>query len=142
METEGTLANISTLRLLYIFGRNARSGKLQISNETAWALLWLRDGQVVSAIILSKSDRRPLHAGEQAILDLFTWTSGHYSYSPDPASGSYPVTIRRSTSDLIGEELEHRNAPAAPPPTREIAGKRAPTYTAWLRLTSADASPR
>jgi hypothetical protein len=110
MELEGSLSHISVPRLLYLLHHSGRSGKLLISNTTEWALLWLAEGQVVSAIILSKADKRPLLAGEQAVIELFTWADGRYSYAPDPAHGRYPVTIRRSTSALITEAMERRIA--------------------------------
>jgi hypothetical protein len=108
MDLEGTLTNISVLRLLYILQQGSHSGKLLIWSETEWALLWIVGGQVVSAVILGKMDRRPRYAGEQAVFDLFTWTDGRFSYCSDSASGSYPVTIKRPTSALIAEALERR----------------------------------
>ncbi|NTU79202.1 MAG: DUF4388 domain-containing protein [Chloroflexales bacterium] len=120
MGLEGKLTDMPMLDLLRVFQRSARSGKLMLWNEVEWALIWLLEGQVVSAVVLHKPAMRPQHAGEEAIFQLFTWADGHFRYNPDSVRGSYPITIRRSTSDLIIEALQRRRAEARPPAPGEL----------------------
>lgn len=108
MGLEGKLIDLPMIDLMRIFQRSARSGKLMLWRETEWALVWLVKGQAVNAVVLNKADKRTLHAGTNALLDLFTWTEGQFRYSYESASSSYPVTIRRPTSALIGEVLQRQ----------------------------------
>lgn len=120
MGLEGKLTDMPLLDLLRIFQRGARNGKLALWDENEWALLWIKAGQVVNAIVLSMPDRRPLQAGEHAIFHLFTWTDGHFRYSPDDASDGYAITIRQSTAELIAEALRRRRLAALPPPVGDL----------------------
>jgi hypothetical protein len=108
MGLEGKLIDLPMIDLLRIFQRSARSGKLMIWRKTEWALIWLVEGQAVNAVVLNKADRRPLHVGAKALLDLFTWTEGQFRYNYEPASSNYPVAIRQPTGELIGEALQRQ----------------------------------
>lgn len=121
MALEGKLSDMPMHDLLRVFQRSTRSGKLVLWNKAELGLLWLLDGQVVNALVLTKPDRRPLHSGEHAVFHLFGWPDGLFRYSPDPERGSYPITIERPTGKLIGEALKHRASD--------------PISTAWGELT-------
>lgn len=113
MGLEGKLIDLPIIDLMRIFQRSTRSGKLMLWRETEWALIWLVEGHAVNAVVLNKADKRPLRAGAEALLDLFTWTEGQFRYNYEPASSSYPVAIRQPTGELISEALQRRRI--APP---------------------------
>jgi hypothetical protein len=115
MSLEGKLRDMPISDLLRILQRSMRSGKLMLWSETEWACVWLQRGEVVNAIVIDKDNRHPLHTGELAIFHFFLWRDGSFTYSHDPESEHYLVTIRRPTAALIVEALQRRrNAPVAP----------------------------
>lgn len=120
MGLEGKLTDMPMLDLLRVFQRSARTGKLVIWCETEWALLCIKHGEVVTAVVLQRPSRRQLHSGEQAIFQLFTWPEGSFRYTPDDANSCYPITIQRPTGELIVEALQRRRSAAAPAVTAEL----------------------
>lgn len=111
MGIEGAIINTTVRDVFRLLIRNASNGKLIVWNATQWGLVWITKGNAVSAVVLHKADKRPLHTGEQAIFTLMTWTEGDYSFSPDTQSETYPVTIKRPTGTLIVESVQrdHNN---------------------------------
>jgi hypothetical protein len=108
MGLEGKLEDMPVLDLLRVMQRSARGGKLVFWNERKWALIWIHEGQAVSAVVLTRPDGHPLRSGEQAVFELCLWTEGNFRYNPDPESAAYPIIIRRPTGALIVEVLQRR----------------------------------
>ncbi|NJO81401.1 MAG: DUF4388 domain-containing protein [Blastochloris sp.] len=115
MGLEGTLEDMPILDLLRVFQSDMRSGKLVLWNDIEWAIVWLTDGQAVSAVVLKKSDRRILQSGEEAIFRLFDWADGHFRYNPETSGKNDQITINRPTNFLIIDALwRHKRARKSP----------------------------
>ncbi|NNJ13318.1 DUF4388 domain-containing protein [Chloroflexales bacterium ZM16-3] len=113
MGLEGKLSDMPALDLLRVFQRGGNNGKLFVWTETLYTIVWFREGQAVSAVVLSRTDLRPLFVGEHAIFDLFTWPDGSFRFAPIDNAESYPVMIKQPTSALIIKALQQRSAAPA-----------------------------
>src|SRR5262249_19448001 len=80
-EIEGSLAQLSLPDLLQILGMNRRSGRLELTRETARGELHLSEGRILHA-------RVGLVEGEKGLFRLLTWTEGTFSFKPgQPSTG-------------------------------------------------------
>lgn len=123
MALEGNLADMSLLDLLRIFQRGARSGRLLLWTETEWAMVWFRTGQAAHAVVLDQAQRRPVAAGEPALMHVLGWPGGRFRFLAAARPELYLVTIKRPISALIAEVLRPGGAVAEPLARPELAAQ-------------------
>jgi hypothetical protein len=114
MGIEGKLTDLSLVDTLRILQRSARSGKIILSNSSNWALIWLLNGQVVNALVLTMPQRRLLHTSEAALSHLLTWSTGTFRFNPEDSDADYPITITQSTTMLLMTASQRQRTSTAP----------------------------
>jgi len=93
---EGSLAEVSLVDLLQIFGLNRRTGTLILQHGTQEGRIHLSEGSVVSSMLGETT-------GEKALYRILRWPDGNFRYIP----GQVDVTrdIARSMDALLMEGM-------------------------------------
>lgn len=95
--TQGDIANLPLDELLRKIVESKITGKLEVRNKEATALVWVQDGLPVDA---TASDAE----GDDAIIELLTWREGQYVFEPRVLRNSH--TVHQSIDALLTQSRQ------------------------------------
>jgi hypothetical protein len=93
----GDLKDLPLDQLLHKIIEAKTTGKLEVRNQDAMALVWVQDGMPVDA---TAGDAE----GDEAIIDLLTWKDGQYSFEARVLRNSH--TVHQSIDALLSQSRQ------------------------------------
>lgn len=110
MQFDGELNNVSIPNLMQLIKSGGLTGKMSISDEANQALIWFEKGDIVQV----ESGQQQ---GREALMALFLWQSGHFSFSEQGLEGVVrtfdPAKVSDAIEALIREGISHADQKAA-----------------------------
>lgn len=92
--SSGSIAEHSLDRLLNIIKTHSLTGKLEVRNEQSTAMIFVKDGMPVDATAADAE-------GDDAIVELLTWTSGQFTFEPRVMRNSH--TVHQPIESLLAQ---------------------------------------
>lgn len=105
---QGNLREMGLIEMVQILGTGGRSVQIQLESGGRKAELALQKGQIIHAVLGD-------HRGEEAALEILTWTEGAFRIAP--LRKIPPVTVTSSTDTLLlqscvrQDQLNHPETP-------------------------------
>jgi hypothetical protein len=105
MALEGSFHDMSLIDLFKIFRMSTKSGVLILNGSGKGGIVYVLEGQLVDAVIVSSQNRQVLATGEQAIFTLLRWQEATFIFRADSQVTQRPVRITRDSEALVLEFL-------------------------------------
>lgn len=120
MALKGTLQEISLRELFQIFDMGEKSGRLLLARGVDYGLIYVRNGQVIDALVMRQDEPAPRAVCEHAIRQLLGWdATTSFLFTHDPEVVYRPVCIQHSSGWLVLEHLRAHD-PARPGDTPQF----------------------
>lgn len=94
MSLQGSLSELPLPDVIQLVSVSGKTGAFEIQGELGSGRIYLRDGQIVDAMVGN------LH-GDSAVYEMAIWTEGTFTFKPGEESGK--VTIHMSNASLMME---------------------------------------
>lgn len=105
MALEGSFHDMSLIDLFKIFRMSTKSGVLIINGSGKGGVVYVLEGQLIDAVVVSSQNRQVLATGEQAIFALLHWQDATFVFRADSQVARRPVRINRDSEALVLEFL-------------------------------------
>jgi len=94
MSLQGSLSELPLPDVIQLVSVSGKTGAFEIRGEHAFGRIFLRDGQIVDALVGNLR-------GDSAVYEMAIWSEGTFSF--DPGKESEQVTIHMSNASLMME---------------------------------------
>ena len=94
MSLQGSLSELPLPDVIQLVSVSGKTGAFEIRGEQAFGRIYLRDGQIVDAMVGNLR-------GDSAVYEMAIWSEGTFSF--DPGKESDAVTIHMSNASLMME---------------------------------------
>jgi hypothetical protein len=94
MSLQGSLSELPLPDVIQLVSVSGKTGAFEIRGEQASGRIYLRDGQIVDAMVGNLR-------GDSAVYEMAIWSEGTFSFDPGKESGT--VTIHMSNASLMME---------------------------------------
>jgi hypothetical protein len=94
MALQGSLAELSLPDVIQLVSVSGKTGAFHIARDGESGRIYLRDGQIVDALIANLR-------GEHAVYEMAIWSSGDFSFQPGEESDQQ--TVHKSNANLMME---------------------------------------
>lgn len=105
MALEGSFQDMSLIDLFKIFRMSTKSGVLIINGSGKGGVVYVLEGQLIDAVVVSSQNRQVLATGEQAVFILLRWQEATFVFRADSQVVQRPVRINRDSETLVLEFL-------------------------------------
>jgi Domain of unknown function (DUF4388) len=100
MSLTGTLEALNFTTVLDLCQHSGRTGILTLTTGDDTALVYLAAGQVIDAALLLRRSRVLNATGDAALIQLFRWQNGNFSFRNAPEVAGRKRQISRSIAEL------------------------------------------
>jgi hypothetical protein len=120
MALEGTLQDMSLSDLFQVFRMGPKTGVLLLVAGDERGVIYVAEGRVVDAALVSGVDRSVTAAHEEAILQMLLWDDASFVFRHDPSVLTRPVRVGHDAEWLVMEGMRRRDDPARSMPYHTI----------------------
>lgn len=100
MSLEGTLSDMSLGDLFEAFHAGRKSGVLQLFTPTQRASLYVTMGRVIDAMVVRIPQQELVAAGDEAVMQIFSWEKAEFVFKSNASLLYHPVTIFYDPQEL------------------------------------------
>lgn len=120
MALEGTLQDMSLSDLFQVFRMGPKTGVLLLIAGNERGVVYVAEGRVVDAALLSGLERTVMAAAEEAVIQMMIWDDASFVFKHDPSVLSRPQRINHDAEWLVMEGMRRRDDPTRALPYHRI----------------------
>lgn len=123
MALEGTFHDMPLVDLLQVFSMGPKSGILLLAHMVERGVMYVAEGRVIDALLISAGDQRVLARGDTAVLHVLRWDDARFTFRHDDLASKRPVHVTYNEEWLMqaAAQAASSSAPAADSHTSVVA---------------------
>lgn len=120
MALEGSLFDMSLSDLFQIFRSGPKSGVLILSRSPERGVIYVFQGKLIDAVLVSGTENHVDSSGEDAVLQMLHWDDASFVFRHDLSVAERPVRIVHDSEWLVMEAMRRGETPALLPAYEKI----------------------
>lgn len=111
MALEGSFEDMSLADLFQVFRMGSKTGVLLLYNRRERGVIYVAQGGLVDAFVVTGSERQVLATRDEAVLYMLGWASACFIFRHDPAVAARAPRITHDAEWLVLESMRRHNNP-------------------------------